>query len=125
MNISFLDGGGAGWISSPSASGGRSRGRKQDQTASESAAARKAAQTAAMRQASPGVVREIAAESSSSGRRAMLSQVEAASLDFFEPTISVLPLYSIFDGLNWMWLEWRRAAGFISRVSTVSNSHKA
>jgi hypothetical protein len=37
MNRSFLDGG-ARW-SSPSASGGRSGGRKQDQTASESAAA--------------------------------------------------------------------------------------
>jgi hypothetical protein len=89
MNSSFLDCG-AGW-SSPSASGGRSDGTKQDQTASESAAARKAVETAAARQASLGAVREIAAERSSSSRRA-IGQSVPASIDSSTPLLPTLPL---------------------------------
>nr|CAB3469586.1 unnamed protein product [Digitaria exilis] len=77
MNSAFLDGGAGS--SSPSSSGGRSRGRKQAQTASESAAARKAGETAAAWQASRRAVREIIAERSSSGRRA-ISQARNAVL---------------------------------------------
>jgi hypothetical protein len=67
----LLEGGGG--ESSPSARSGTSRGRKRDQTSSESAAARKAGETAEARQASRGrgAAREITAERSSTGRRAI------------------------------------------------------
>jgi hypothetical protein len=68
MKSCFLvDCGSAGSSSSPSATGGRSRGRKLDQTTSASAAARKAGDTAAARQASRGPVRASVADRRSSG----------------------------------------------------------
>lgn len=86
--MSFLAGGNARESSVDSLNGGMSRGRKQDQTTSESAAERKARETAAARQASGGDVSEMIAARSSSGRRSISqAAMDSASLG---PSIGVV-----------------------------------
>jgi hypothetical protein len=91
MKSCFLVGcGSAG--SSPSASWGRSRGRRLDQTASASAAARKAGETKAARQASSGPVRASDAARRSSGRRAISQVAGAVAVDSIVGSPAPVPL---------------------------------
>ena len=98
MKSCFLGRGSAG--SSPSASGGRSRGSRPDQTASASAAARNAGETAAARQASRGAVRASVADTRSSGRRAISQRAGAVDSIFGSPTRAASSALCGFDAIG-------------------------
>jgi len=109
--------------SSPTASGGRSRGRRLDQTASESAAARKSGETAVARQESRGPVRTSVADRRSSGRRSISQRAGAVAVDSIDSPATSSDVSRLLDSnATGERAMWGSTQGSVSQTLTADDS---